>query len=200
MVLLGILNICIVCMFCENTLFYSSGIILTSIIVLSPVPTRSISIGPRDKAQPGQVWNTLFIIVCPSDCIPSFKLSNTTTEACKGFSLVLECSTRGKGATVFKGDLLNCSNTNNDIDLLHSRFDNGTNGTCNDDKILGQSLSTNDTSSCYTSLLCIMVSPDMVGKNVRCVHDNGMTEEDIGNFSIPSSTTATTTTHLTGNF
>ena len=99
---------------------------------------------------------------------------------------------------MFKGDLLNCSNTNDDIALLHSRFDNGTNGTCNDDKILGQSLLVNVSSNCYTSLLCIMVSPDMVGKSIRCVHDNGMTEEDIGNVSIPSSTTATTT-HLTGN-
>ena len=124
-----------------------------------------------------------------------------TTEACEGFSLALECSGRGISATVFKGDLLNCSNTNNAITLLHSRFTNGTNGTCNNGKILGQSLSTNDTSNCYTSLLCIMVSPDTIGKNVRCVHDNGTTElKKIGNFSIPSSTTATTTPHLTGNF
>ena len=184
--------------FVENTLFYSSGIILTSTIVLSPVPILSISLGSRDEAQLGQVRNTLFIIVCPSDCIPSFNLSNKTTEACEGFSLVLECSTRGIGATVFEGDLLNCSNTDNDIALLHNRFTNGTNGTCNDDKILGQSLSINDSSNCYTSLLCIMVSPDMVGKNIRCVHDNSETGlKEIGNFSIPSNTTATTTT---GNF
>ena len=101
--------------------------------------------------------------------------------------------------TVFQGNLLNCSP--NEIALLHSRFNssNGTNGTCNNGKVQGQSLPIDVLSNCYTSLLCIMVTPDMVGKTIICAHDNGTSTVEIGNYSVQPNTAITTTT-LTGNF
>ena len=127
---------------------------------------------------------------------------NRTTEACEEFGLVLECSIEGTGSTVFEGDLLNCSNSDNTVTLLHSRFDtlNGAKGICNNGKVLAHSLSVNISSNCYTSLLCIMVSPDMVGITIRCVHDNGTGEENIGNYTISQNTTVTTINPFTGNF
>ena len=142
----------------------------------------------------------LLIVVCPLDCIPSFKLSNMSMEACLGFNLLLECIIEGPMSTVFHGNLMNCSNSNNEIALLHSRFNQG--GTCNNGKVLGQGLPINDSENCHTSLLCIMVTPDMIGKTVGCTRDNGTTTVEIGNYLVsPNSfnTTATTITPATGN-
>ena len=82
---------------------------------------------------------------------------------------------------MFEGNLLKC---NNDLILLHSRFKNGTNTTCNNGTILGQSFTVNLSSECYTSSLCIIFSPDMVGKPIRCVHDNGTATKEIGTLLI----------------
>ena len=108
------------------------------------------------------------------------------TETCQGFSLLLECSAEGEGSTVFQGNPLNCISSNNEITLLHSRFntDTGNNTTCNDGKILGYSLPVDNSSNCYISQLCIMVTPDMIGKTIRCAYDDGTTATEIGNFSI----------------
>ena len=123
---------------------------------------------------------------CLSDCISSFNLLNETTPACPGLNLVLECSTKRGGSTVFHGNLLNCHNTNNEIALLHSRFNTSTgiNATCNNGTILGYSLPANASSNCYTSQLHITITPSMVGKKIQCVYDNGVTTDVIGNFSI----------------
>ena len=123
---------------------------------------------------------------CLSDCISSFNLPNETTPACPGFNSVLECSTDRGGSTLFHGNLLNCHYTNSEIALLHSQFNTSTgiNATCNNGTILGYSLPANTSSNCYTSQLHITVSPSMVGKKIQCVHDNGVTTDVIGNFSI----------------
>ena len=87
---------------------------------------------------------------------------------------------------------MNCHMSSNEIVLLHSRFNNSndTIGTCNNGQVLGQSLPTDDLNDCYTSLLCIMVTPDMIGKTVSCSQDNGNSEEQVGNYLIqPISTT-----------
>ena len=96
-------------------------------------------------------------------------------------------------STVFQGNLLNCSSKCNEIILLRSRFTTptGTNGTCNNGKVVGYSLTVYNSSNCYTSLLCIMVNSDMVGKTVECVQDNGTATKEIGNFIIPPNTTMT---------
>ena len=70
--------------------------------------------------------------------------------------------------------------------LLHSLFQNGTNTTYNDGTILGRSFTVDLSSECYTSSLCVIhvFSPDMVGKPVRCVHDNGTATKEIGTLLI----------------
>ena len=125
-------------------------------------------------------------------------------QACPGFNLTLICSAVGNGSTVYHGNLLNC--TSNEITLLHSRFNRsstgGTNGTCNNGKITGQSLSVNDSSNCYTSYLHIMVTPDTIGKSITCTYDNGTATKEIGSFSIETTQchtmTVTTVTPTTG--
>ena len=110
-----------------------------------------------------------------------FNQLNQTTEACLGDTLTFECSTvGGSGSTVFQGDLLDC----NGIVLLHSRFGNMSAATCNNGTVRGYSLPTNDSEPCYTSQLHVTVSPDMIGKSIICVDDNGTTANQIGNFSI----------------
>ena len=125
-------------------------------------------------------------------------------EAYPEFNLLLECSIERATSTVFHGNLLNCSSSHDEIVLLHNRFNQESqNVTCNNGKVLGQSLPVNDSENCYTSLLCIMVTPDMVGKTVRCTRDNGTTTVEIGNYLISPmflNTTATTITPTTGNF
>ena len=114
----------------------------------------------------------------------NFNQLNQTTEACLGDTLTFECSTAGRlGSTVFQGDLLDCDG----IILLHSRFSNmsaATSETCNNGRIRGYSLPINDSEPCYTSQLHVTVSPDMTGKSIICVDDNGTTANQIGNFSI----------------
>ena len=84
---------------------------------------------------------------------------------------------------MFQGDLLDC----NEIVLAHSRFSNitaATSGTCNNGRVRGYSLPINGSEPCYTSQVHIMVSPDMIGKSIICVDDDGTTTNQIGNFSI----------------
>ena len=125
-------------------------------------------------------------------------------EGCPGFDLVLECSiiqgSRSSIATVFHGNLMNCSNSNNEITLLHSRL-NQENRTCNNGKVFAYILPINDSGNCYTSLLCIMVTPDVAGRIVICSDDNGTTTQNIGNYSIPPNTTESDATMnpFTGN-
>ena len=111
----------------------------------------------------------------------NFNLLNQTTEACFGDTLIFECSTAGgSGSTVFQGDLLDCDG----LVLLHSRFGNMSAATCNNGTVRGHSLPINDSEPCHTSQLHVMVSPDMIGKSITCVDDNGTTTNQIGNFSI----------------
>ena len=88
---------------------------------------------------------------------------------------------------MFQGNLFNCSSSDDQIALLHSRFNtiNGrANGTCNNNKIHGYSLSVDTSSNCYISQLNITVSQDMIGKTIQCVYDDGTTTKEVGNFSI----------------
>ena len=103
---------------------------------------------------------------------------------------------------MFLGDLLDCNDSSNEIVLAHSLFSNmpaATSKLCNGGKVRGHSLPINDSEPCYTSQLHVTVSPDMVGKSIICVDDDGATTNEIGNFSIEQChTTITTITPSTG--
>ena len=124
------------------------------------------------------------------DCISSFDPLNQTTEACLGDTLIFECRiTAGSisGATVFQGDLLDSNDSSNEIALIHNRFSNmsaATSETCNSWRVCGYSVPINGSEPCYISQLRVMVSPDMIGKNIICAYDSGATVNEIGNFSI----------------
>ena len=130
----------------------------------------------------------MLVVICPLDCTPSLTEVNRTTAMCEGFSLVLECSTEGPGSTVFKGNLLNCKKSHNEIVLLHSRFNttNGTSGTCNNGTTLGYNLPFNTSNNCYISQLCIKTTQDVVGKAIRCIYDSNVlvSEREVGNYTI----------------
>ena len=115
--------------------------------------------------------------------------------------MTFECSIAEiVGTTVFQGEFLDCSSSN-EIVLLHSRFKNMTASViCNDGKVRGYSLSANDSEPCYTSQLQVMVSPDIIGRSITCAYDNGITEEEIGNYSFEQChiTTVTTIARSTG--
>ena len=146
----------------------------------------------RDKAKHSKL--TWIIVVHSSDCTSSFE--QLSDASCPGFDVVFECSTEGSGSTVFKGDFfLECNNK--ELTLLHSRFENGTNGTCNNGTILGQSFTVDSSSNCYVSWLCIMISPDTVGKTVKCSYDDGTTEEEIGSLLIEPMQTNTAIVTIT---
>ena len=125
---------------------------------------------------------------------------NPLTEACLGDSLIFECSTTAgsiSGATVFQGDLLDYNDSSYEIVLLHNRFSNmsaATSETCNSGRVCGYSLPINGSEPYYTSQLRVVVSPDMIGKNIVCAYDDGATVNEIGNFSIEQCHAATVIT------
>ena len=76
------------------------------------------------------------------------------------------------GNTVWTGDALDCPNTNNDITLIHSRFTvNGSAyGECNNGAITAQSNSSG-AEGVYCSFLSVIVSADLNGKFITCLHN-----------------------------
>ena len=70
------------------------------------------------------------------------------------------------------------------ITLLHSCFSlsGGTSGECNDGAFVGQSLRVED--NYYTSRLNVTITPDMTGRSITCIHDNGTTTDIISRQTI----------------
>ena len=73
--------------------------------------------------------------------------------------------------TVWRGSAFDCENSNNEITLLHSRFVNGTIGTCNNGFIVGQNVRV-ENGTRFTSQLSITISPDIIGKSIEYFHDD----------------------------
>ena len=124
------------------------------------------------------------MVVLLTECIPHLRELATNDCDCQRNSVKFECSVLGGTATVFQGNALNCGATSNEISLLHSRF-NTTNGSCNDGVIVAQSISIEN--NCYTSTLNItFVSPNLIGRMIKCIRDDGTTSALIGTISVPS--------------
>ena len=90
---------------------------------------------------------------------------------CPGDTLTYECTATGGygGVTVWTGTAFECSYYN-EIVLLHSRFTSAY-GSCNNGDIVARSLSVEGNN--YTSQLNITITPDIAGKTVVCLSDNG---------------------------
>ena len=73
-----------------------------------------------------------------------------------------------QGSAVF-----DCPNHSNEIVLRHINFGSSVSGECNNGAIIGESLGFNENS--YTSQLSILYKDEFAGRNVTCIHDNGIT-------------------------
>ena len=105
------------------------------------------------------------------------ELSNCT---CPGHVSTYECTTVGGTATVWQGSAFECPSSQDIIYLSHS-LSNITR-TCNYEAIKGQII--RDKDDCHTSQLNVTVSSDMMGKSIKCIHDNGTAQTLIGNVSL----------------
>ena len=98
---------------------------------------------------------------------------------CPGYTLTYECTVMGGpgGATVWHGTSFNCTMSDHEIVLLHSRFESNT-GTlrmCSNGAIVGRSLRVENNGR-YTSQLNVTVSSDMTGESIECAHDHETTD------------------------
>jgi hypothetical protein len=105
-------------------------------------------------------------------------------------SQTFQCQVTGGVSTVWTGTAFKCSASDNEINLLHSRFLNETSRTCNDTNnnviIVGEGIEVNGNN--YTSQLNISFGPSLVGKIVKCVRDNGQNTSVISYYIITNDT------------
>ena len=84
------------------------------------------------------------------------------------------------GSTVWQGNALSeCEGTSTkEITLPHTKFESHSIISCNNGTITGQSLNMTieNGSILYTSQLDVIVMPEMVGKIIECLHDDGTSE------------------------
>lgn len=101
-----------------------------------------------------------------------FDTASTSGCACPGDTLTYECTAMGRGVTIWTGTAFNCSESNNEISLLHNRFSSteGDYGSCNNGSIVGQSLGIEGNN--YTSQLNVTVTPDTAGTMIMCLYYN----------------------------
>ena len=85
-------------------------------------------------------------------------------------TLTFACTVVGGSGTVWRGTAFSCTNSNDEIFLLHSRFVNGTTGTCNNRSIIasGQYIRVGN-DNYYTSQLSVTVTSDIIGESIECV-------------------------------
>ena len=85
-------------------------------------------------------------------------------------------------------DVFNC--TSREISLFHSDYESteGVHGECGD--IVGQSVKTvtvdvnNSPIMGYVSQLTVTIRPNIIGKGIECLYDDGTTSEGIGRLMI----------------
>ena len=95
--------------------------------------------------------------------------------------LTFECTVDGAGSTVWKGSNFDCTSSNNEINLLHSRFTSveGARGVCNNGVIQAWNLKVEN--NYYTSHLTF--GAELYTGDVRCFYDNGTQESIVGNIT-----------------
>ena len=107
---------------------------------------------------------------------------------CNGYIVTYNCSIFGGGNTIWNGSAFNCpsnsDSSNNQILLRHSGFGTASNsmGTCNGGAITGEGVRSEG--GFFTSILNVTVSPNVVGQQVSCYHENGSVEILVGTATI----------------
>ena len=121
-------------------------------------------------------YEALGQLVVLSDCV------------CPGHELRLECTVVGGIATHWTGSAFDCTTSNNEIYLFHSRFQNGPSRGCNNGRIIGRSINTTFDSDGikYISQLIIQLDENgtLEGRTVECAQDNGLIITVIGMHTI----------------
>ena len=104
---------------------------------------------------------------------------------CPGYPSTYECTVFGErgGTTVWQGsDVFNC--TSREISLFHSDYETieGAYGKCGE--IVGQSVKTvtDDVtpSMGYVLQLTVTIRPNIIGKSIECLYDDGTTFKKMG--------------------
>ena len=117
----------------------------------------------------------------------------SSNDTCPGSILTLECTVNGgmRDTTVWGGTVFDCVDSNHKILLLHQRFGEGKQGSfgeCNNGAVTGQSVgvvsNSNGNVSLYVSQLEVVIKPEMFGKKIVCVHDDGTNSNDVGVYVI----------------
>ena len=109
--------------------------------------------------------------------------STKTISACPwNINVTFECIVHGKegDTTVWQGTAFSGCN-NDEITLIHNRFGGeGASGMCNGGAITGWivnvTMGDDSNHSVYTSQLVVIVRSEMIGKSIKCIHDNGLHE------------------------
>ena len=98
-------------------------------------------------------------------------------------TLTFECEVIGGVSTVWKGTAFMCPNTDNEIILLHSRFNNESSRECNNGSILVVSIEVADGNK-YISLVNVTFNSLLIGKTVECFSDDGLISSLVTNYTI----------------
>ena len=119
------------------------------------------------------------ITACGS-CIS--KLTTSNDRFCSEKSAIFECSVVGTGTTIWQGSAFNC--TSRGIQLLHiSNNIEGALEVCNNGAIKGRGLSIL-ADNCFISQINITMSHTFNERTVQCVHDDGSSTREIGNYTL----------------
>ena len=83
---------------------------------------------------------------------------------------------------MWQGSAIDCNTSNNEVSLLHNRFNTTFTKSCNNGTIVGLSLYVEGNN--YTSQLTIIITTNMIGKTIECAHDSGTSEELVGSYTV----------------
>lgn len=104
--------------------------------------------------------------------------------------MTFECEVTGNASsTVWTGTAFMCPDSNNEITLLHNRFNYTTvRGICSNGSniIIGEIVEANGNN--YISHLNVTVIPSLIGKTVECMRDDGVNTFVIMNCTITNDT------------
>lgn len=89
---------------------------------------------------------------------------------------------------MWKGSAFDCTKSDNEIVLLHSRFgsDVGTRKSCNNGSIIGEAVMVKE--SYYISQLHVNVTSVIIGEDIECANDDSATPTSIGSSAIVATT------------
>jgi hypothetical protein len=132
----------------------------------------------------------ILLVVCLTTA--SAQITEFNKAACRGDTLTFDCTVNGGHgvATVWKGSAFNCTHSNNDITLLHSRSNSSVNenGMCDGGelKAYAELEVLNSNRDKFLSQINITTTYSFTRSNftVACFYDDGMDETVVSNWTV----------------